>query len=72
MIRRDGSALEYLESVVYWLPHSGLVGGGQAILGSNFFFVFLASYGLLTCIGVGENATYHLERPIRVPNPSLL
>ena len=47
-------------------------GGGFVFLGSKFFVVFLASYGLLTCIGVGENATYHLERPIRVPNPSLL
>ena len=53
-------------------PHSGLEGGGFVFLGSKFFVVFLASYGLLTCIGVGENATYHLERPIRVPNPSLL
>ena len=53
------------------MPQWARRGGGQAILKSNFLILFLASYGLLTCIGVGENATYHLERPVRVPNPSL-
>ena len=46
-------------------------GGVRLFWGQNFLLVFLASYGLLTCIGVGENANYHLERPIRIPNPSL-
>ena len=54
---------------------SSFVGGGEGEeiggLPSRAQF-FLASYGLLICIGVGENATYNLERPIRVPNPSLL
>ena len=52
--------------------HSGLVGGGLGILGSNFFIVFFASWGLLTCIGVGKNATNHLKGSISVPNPCLL
>ena len=52
--------------------HSGLVGGGLGILGSNFCIVFFASWGLLTCIGVGKNATNHLKGSISVPNPCLL
>jgi len=46
-------------------------GGVRLFWGQNFLLVFWPSYGLLTCIGVEENANYHLERPIRVPNPSL-
>ena len=58
--------------VIIYAWHSGFVGGGLGILGSNFFIVFFASWGLLTCIGVGKNATNHLKGSISVPNPCLL
>jgi hypothetical protein len=38
-------------------------------LGSNFFIAFFASEGLLTCIGVGKNATNHLKGSKKVQNP---
>ena len=64
--KRSKLASEQLQA-----KHSGLVGGGLGILGSNFVFVLFASWDLLTCIGVGKNASDHLKRAIRVPNPSL-
>ena len=48
--------------------HSGLVGGGLAILGSNFFIAFLAFYGTIICIRVGKNTNNHLERSKSVLN----
>ena len=48
--------------------HSGLVGGGLAILGSNFFIDFLAFYGTIICIRVGKNTNNHLERSKSVLN----
>ena len=50
------------------LLHSGLVGGGLAILGSNFFIDFLAFYGTIICIRVGKNTNNHLERSKSVLN----
>ena len=37
-------------------------------MGSNFVVAFLASKGLLTCIGVRKNATNHPKGSIRVQN----